>query len=280
MGYEEMGGRIAARRRELGLTQLQLAEQMKVTSQAVSAWERGKTVPEAERLEELAAALQISVSSLLEGAVPMPQADDAGRTDDVERMRAKIEAFAAENGLEQTCSALSFAIEMHSGQYRKGIGEVPYVVHPMDMVCHAIALGIREDSVLAAALLHDVCEDCGVAPELLPVGETVRNAVKLLTFTQTAGESWEDAKVRYYAAMHISREAMLVKLLDRCNNVSAMADAFSREKLRSYIQETRTYVLPMAQLLRQQDAGLENVLYLLEYHISSVIFSVEAMLGR
>jgi len=280
MGYMEMGNRIAARRRELGLTQAQLAAQLKLTPQSVSAWERGKTVPEAERLEELAAALQISVSSLLEGTVPMPQADDTGRMDDVERMRAKIEAFAVENGLEQTVSALHCAIERHSGQYRKGIGEVPYVVHPMDMVCHAIALGIQEDAVLAAALLHDVCEDCGAAPETLPVGEQVRNAVKLVTFTQLENESWDAAKARYYAAIRTSRTAMLVKLLDRCNNVSAMADAFSREKLRSYIEETRNYVLPMAQLLRQQDAGLDSALYLLEYHISSVIFSVEAMLGR
>ena len=280
MGYMEMGVRIAARRRELGLTQAQLAAQLKLTPQSVSAWERGKTVPEAERLEELAAALQISVSSLLEGTVPMPSADDAGRMDDVERMRAKIEAFAVENGLEQTRRALSCAIEQHSGQYRKGIGEVPYVVHPMDMVCHAIALGIQEDAVLAAALLHDVCEDCGAAPETLPVGKQIQNTVRLVTFTQYAGEGWEAAKERYYAAIRTSREAMLVKLLDRCNNVSAMADAFAREKLRSYIEETRRYVLPLAQLLRQQDAGLESALYLLEYHISSVIFSVEAMLGR
>ena len=280
MGYEEMGGRIAARRRELGLTQAQLAHELKVTPQAVSAWERGRTVPEAERLEALAASLQISVSSLLEGAVPMPQADDTGRMDDVERMRAKIEAFAVENGLAQTRRALDCAIRQHSGQYRKGIGEVPYVVHPMDMVCHAIALGIREDAVLAAALLHDVCEDCGVAPEELPVQETVRNAVKLVTFTQLEGESWEDAKARYYADMRTSREAMLVKLLDRCNNVSAMADAFSREKLRSYLEETRRYVLPLARRLWEQDASLADALYLLEYHISSVIFTVEAMLGK
>ena len=280
VGYQEMGVRIAARRRELGLTQKQLAEQMAVTAQSVSAWERCRTVPEAERLEVLADVLQISVSSLLEGCVPMPRADDDGRLDDVEQLRKRIADFAAANGLRQTTAALSCAIGLHSGQYRKGIGEVPYVVHPMDMVCHAIALGIQEDAVLAAALLHDVCEDCGAAPETLPVGKQIQDTVRLVTFTQYAGEGWEAAKERYYAAIRTSREAMLVKLLDRCNNVSAMADAFAREKLRSYIEETRRYVLPLAQLLRQQDAGLESALYLLEYHISSVIFSVEAMLGR
>ena len=77
-----------------------------------------------------------------------------------------------------------------------------------------------------------------------------------------------------------NRDASLVKLLDRCNNVSAMADAFSREKLCSYIAETRTYILPLAQRLRQQEPALADALYLLEYHISSILFTVDAMLGR
>ena len=82
------------------------------------------------------------------------------------------------------------------------------------------------------------------------------------------------------ACLKLYPEAQWQKLLDRCNNVSAMADAFSREKLRSYMEETRRYILPMAQRLRAQDASLTNALYLLEYHISSVIFTVEAMLGK
>ncbi len=280
MSYTEMGMRIAARRGELGWTQKQLAERLSVTPQSVSAWETGRSVPEAERLETLADTLQISVSSLLEGAVSVPGGDAAGRRNDAERLRRRIEAFAAENGLVETKTALDFAIRQHSGQYRKGIGEVPYAVHPMDMVIHAMALGIREDAVLAAALLHDVCEDCGVLPQELPVSERVRESVRLLTFTQTAEQSWEEAKAAYYAAMAENRDASLVKLLDRCNNVSAMADAFSREKLCSYIAETRTYILPLAQRLRRQEPALADALYLLEYHISSVLCTVDAMLGR
>ena len=39
------------------------------------------------------------------------------------------------------------------------------------------------------------------------------------------------------------------KLIDRCHNVSSMAGTFSVEKLKSYIEETRHYVLPL--LLRR-----------------------------
>jgi GTP pyrophosphokinase len=47
----------------------------------------------------------------------------------------------------------------------------------------AASLGLEEDELLAAALLHDVCEDCGVTPEELPAGERVQQIVKLLTKT-------------------------------------------------------------------------------------------------
>ena len=49
------------------------------------------------------------------------------------------------------------------------------------MACHALAMGLEEDELLAAILLHDVCEDCGVPPGELPVCEEVRRIVALVT---------------------------------------------------------------------------------------------------
>ncbi len=88
------------------------------------------------------------------------------------------------------------------------------------MACHAHALGIREDKILATILLHDVCEDCDVAPEELPFSEEVREAVKLLSFQVKSGETRADAKKRYYAEIAGNRITRIVKILDRCNNIS------------------------------------------------------------
>ena len=55
----------------------------------------------------------------------------------------------------------------HEGQQRKS-GE-PYIVHPLTMACNALALGIRDDKVVATILLHDVCEDCDVSLKELPI---------------------------------------------------------------------------------------------------------------
>lgn len=44
MNKETMGKIIAAKRKELGMTQLDLAEKMGVTDKAVSKWERGDSL--------------------------------------------------------------------------------------------------------------------------------------------------------------------------------------------------------------------------------------------
>lgn len=61
------GQLIAERRRELGLSQTELAEQLHVTDKAVSRWETGRGMPSVDLLEPLADALGLSVSELLSG---------------------------------------------------------------------------------------------------------------------------------------------------------------------------------------------------------------------
>lgn len=64
---QDMGDRIAARRRSIGWTQGQLAQRLGVTPQAVSKWERGLACPDLLFLDELAEALHFSLEALLLG---------------------------------------------------------------------------------------------------------------------------------------------------------------------------------------------------------------------
>ena len=191
-----------------------------------------------------------------------------------EKMYTFIRGFASGAQLKETLSALSYAREKHSGQLRKS-GE-PYIVHPLTMACNAISIGIREDDVLAAIMLHDVCEDCGVDPALLPVSDPVKHSVELLTFSVMEGETKEIAKNRYYNMILQDRAATLTKLIDRCHNVSSMAGTFSKEKLRAYIEETRQYVLPLLRKAKVKYPADSDMLFVLKYHITSVVDSIEA----
>lgn len=61
----DLGERIKKYRTERGLTQAQLAGRLYLTPQAVSKWEKGLSVPDAEMLKSLAQALQVTPDMLL-----------------------------------------------------------------------------------------------------------------------------------------------------------------------------------------------------------------------
>lgn len=193
---------------------------------------------------------------------------------DHEKMYTYIRGYATGAKMTQTLRALSFARTKHEGQTRKS-GEA-YIVHPLTMACNALSMGIREDSVIATILLHDVCEDCGVALSELPVEGEAARGIELMTFKVMPGETKETAKVRYYNMMIESRAATICKLIDRCHNVSSMAGTFSKEKLIAYIEETRKFVLPLLKKAKTAYPNDADILFVLKYHILSVVNSIEA----
>jgi len=67
MNSKKIGQFIASRRKELGMTQGQLADLLHVSDGAVSKWERGINFPDIAIVEHLAAALDLSVIGLLNG---------------------------------------------------------------------------------------------------------------------------------------------------------------------------------------------------------------------
>ena len=280
----QIGEQIRTLRKKQGLTQAALAEKLYVTPQAVSQWERGTTIPDMDKLADIAAVLH-TTPNVLTGEETVGQDWNIADTPfSPEHMYSRLVSTAQIEKLSETYAALPYMKEKHAGQTRKPTlfsgKRVPYIVHPLTMACHAHALGIREDKILATILLHDVCEDCGVAPEELPFSAEVREAVKLLSFQIKPGETRANAKERYYAAIAENRIARIVKILDRCNNISAMASSFSQKKLISYSDETETYVMPMLEKAKYAIPEYADAFYLLKYHMRSVLESIKAMAAR
>ena len=67
MDSQGIGGVIFRLRRERGLTQRQLAEQLSISDKTISKWECGKGLPEVSLMLPLCKALQIGVNDLLSG---------------------------------------------------------------------------------------------------------------------------------------------------------------------------------------------------------------------
>lgn len=84
MNKERFGTFIAQRRRELGLTQRDLAQALHLTDKAVSKWERGLSYPDVTLLEPLAEKLELTVGELmacrLEAAAPEAEKEEPMET--------------------------------------------------------------------------------------------------------------------------------------------------------------------------------------------------------
>ena len=196
-----------------------------------------------------------------------------------EQLYEGLMQFATKHNLPQTMAALPFAKKMHEGQFRKGKERIPYIYHPLMVAAHALTLGFVRDDMIATAILHDVCEDCGVTSKQLPVGEDVQLAVSLLTKPQKQRqEPGEEPHLyhwdAYYEAIEKNPIALFVKLLDRCNNLSCMTNAFNAEKQRRYIDETIHYYFPMMERAKERYPEYAGQLFLIRYQMISVIEAI------
>ena len=85
MNKERFGAFIAQRRRELGLTQRDLADALHLTDKAVSKWERGLSYPDVTLLEPLAEKLELTVGGLMACRVG-DSAPETGKEEPVETL--------------------------------------------------------------------------------------------------------------------------------------------------------------------------------------------------
>ena len=281
------GDKIRAGRTAQHMTQQQLADELHVTVQAVSQWENNKTQPDSDKLLHLARILGITTDDLLDETVEDGQFWElSDRVFSEKNMYSKMRTFAQAEGLKQVFKALPYMRDAHFGQTRYPVRgssvRVPYIIHPLLMACQAHALGIRDDTVLTVILLHDVCEDCGILPEDLPFSEEVRTAVALLTKDEKRFSELgkEKALEEYYRKIRTNKTAMIVKCIDRCNNISDMALCFSPEKMRRYILETEEYIIPILDYIKEYYMEYNSVVYLLKYQMRSMMETQKVMLMK
>lgn len=137
--------------------------------------------------------------------------------------------------------AIKVANKLHKGQKRKSGEE--YIVHPLRVASSLLALKITDEDVISTAILHDVIEDCNVTKDELVykygIKKEVAEYVSILTKTK------EMSIEEYYSNIKESPVCVLVKIADRCNNVSTMAGVFNNKEISLYVEETEKYIIPL-----------------------------------
>jgi len=167
--------------------------------------------------------------------------------------------------------ALEFSIEAHKEQFRKS-GE-PYIVHPI-LVSAITAYFSNDESMVIAALLHDVVEDTDITLETISdeFGKDVAHIVDGLTKIieirehELAPSSSDNSKLlssaltfrKMLVASIDDVRVLVVKLCDRIHNMLTL-DALKSEKQRRISEETLVVYAPIAHRL-----GISTIKNILE----------------
>ena len=175
----------------------------------------------------------------------------------------KVKEYLPSEKIAIVEDSYNYAVKAHEGQVRKS-GE-PYLEHPLHVALTLAELQLDTGS-LAAALLHDVPENCGI-----PISEIEAKfgseVAKLVDGTTKLGKlSWQlpgevvqrggittreeqaENLRKMLVAMAEDLRVVFIKLADRLHNMQTL-DALAPEKQRSIAQETAEVYAPLAHRL-------------------------------
>ena len=172
------------------------------------------------------------------------------------QLKEKAEAYLPAERIAVVEEAYRFAAEAHQGQMR--LSGDPYLEHPVQTAMILAELQLDAAS-LAAALLHDVPENCGIPIEKikdkfgLEISRLVDGVTKLGKVSwQAAGTAPRETQAenlrKMLVAMAEDLRVVFIKLADRLHNMRTL-DALAPEKQQSVAQETLEIYTPLAHRL-------------------------------
>lgn len=195
---------------------------------------------------------------------------------DVNKMYTFLRGYFEGAGMTESMKALMLARKAHKDQTRKD--GTPYVVHPLSMACYAIGLGIRDDNTVATILLHDVSEDCDIPVDLLPTNSVVRNGVRHMTIRKFDTDTSKiETKRRYFKELLDCPEALIGKAIDRYNNLSDMAESFTKDAMGKNCAETEALLMPVLHDAKEEYPHLANFLYVLRINLKTMVDTLKTI---
>ena len=176
---------------------------------------------------------------------------------DVETLVKEASTYIPPDKLEFIRSAYEFAAKAHEGQVRAS-GE-PYLEHPLNVSLTLVEYQLDASSI-AAALLHDVVEDCDVTLDEISakfgtdVARLVDGVTKLKRLASRSEEGEIDSREqaenlrKLLMATAEDLRVVLIKLADRLHNMRTLG-ALPLGKRRSIARQTLDVYAPLAHRL-------------------------------
>jgi len=158
-----------------------------------------------------------------------------------------IPAYYTADDLKLVFSALAFSAHAHRNQRRKNADATPYINHPIEVANHLLQNGETDPVLIAAALLHDTVEDCGVKQHELAArfGELVADTVMEVTDNKALSKT-RRKRLQITQSRYKSERARKIKLSDKtCNLRDVLASPpkdWSLERRLRYVAHAHAVV--------------------------------------
>ena len=184
-----------------------------------------------------------------------------------------LKGYLNGKNFNRALKAINIAEEYHAKMYRRS-GE-PFVSHPIRIANALVSLGVDDENILIVSILHDVLEDTLITrEELLEIfSEDIVQSIELLTKQKGLDNDC------YYENIRLNPISSIVKIADRCHNVSTMY-FFDENKIKLYIEETEKYIIPLCSFVSNKYPELSNYAYYMKYHIESILETTKYFINK
>lgn len=185
-------------------------------------------------------------------------------------MRNALRNWLLGRGYYNASKAMEFGLRHHTGLRKDGkMPEFQHQISQMSLVRTLEKSLLYPERTLVCIALHDVVEDIeGVTLPMIEdlFGSDTAADVELMTNKYADGT--KKPKDFYYGQIFLSPVASVAKSADRTHNHQTMQGVFTRQKMKTYIQETQDFIIPGLKTARktfpEQEPTYQNLKTILQ----------------
>ena len=194
-----------------------------------------------------------------------------------QKVSITLKSYLKGKGYNKALEAFKFGEERHPGFRKDGI--TPNFQHQIEICLFLITLKevSDEETVLIAALLHDVREDANVEHDEIEskFGKKAADAVEKLTKEFKGSKK---SMTEYFSKISNCPISSLVKLADRIHNFSSMTGVFTIAKQEHYVFEVKEYFFPLIKTARNNFPHQHMSYHAMGTFLKNMCRTVEAVL--
>lgn len=203
---------------------------------------------------------------------------------DGKKQIAHLRAFLKGAKMFDALRTLNLVEDTYGSDLRKD-GKTLSVTHPVQIALSVLMLPLNEvykENAIVLSLLHDMVEDYNLSLHVMNELYGTGNASKYYEYTcqlsKVVGNEKKD-NVTYFAGL-THYLTVLVKGLDRLNNLNSMVGCFTVAKMTEQVEETKAFVLPMLKTGERKYPEVELALYAIRHQMIQVLNLLQEIIKK